>query len=303
MTPEGFLRIEARVLELVAAGETLHAALDQLARAFEERATGMLVSVLLVDGGGRLSHAAAPSLPEDYTRAIDTALGAGVASSGAAAFPARPDVAADIERDPFWADHRQLALRHGLRACWSTPILGLTRRVLGTFAVYYREPRSPTAEELALIDSGVHIARIAIEHHHALEERDRLRAREQEAQNEAETVTAGKDLFLSTLSHELRTPLTAILGWTRLLRIGAAPPSALPHALEVIERNTRLQERLISDLLDVSRIVAGTLRIETVPVDLVAVVEAAVGSLLPAAGARGVTVERTLDAAAGPVLG
>ncbi|MGH7388625.1 MAG: ATP-binding protein [Candidatus Rokuibacteriota bacterium] len=303
MTLEAFLRIEARVLELVAAGEPLPAALDQLARAFEERATGMLVSILLLDAGGGLRHAAAPSLPEAYTHALDAALGGGVGASGAAAFPARSDVVTDIAHDPLWAAHRELALRHGLRACWSTPILGLARRVLGTLTVCYREPRSPTVEELALIDSGVHIARIAIEHHHALQERDRLRAREQEAQREAGAASAGTDLFLATLSHELRTPLTAILGWTRLLRIGAAPPSALPHALEVIERNTRLQERLVNDLLDVSRIVAGTLRIEPLPVDLGAVVEAAVESLRAAAGARGVTVERALDAGAGPVLG
>lgn len=300
----GLLGAEKRVLEMVAGGEPLHTALDELARALEAHAPGMLVSVVMLDAGGRLRHAAAPSLPESYTGAIDGVIvGAGVGSCGTAAALARPVIVADIERDPLWAGHRELALDHGLRACSSTPILGSGRRVLGTLALYYREPRAPTREELRLVDDGAHIAKIAIEHHHALEERDRLLTREQEARFEAEAANAAKDLFLATVSHELRTPLTAILGWTRLLRIGAAPPSALPHALEVIERSTRLQERLINDLLDVSRIVAGKLRIDLAPVDLVAVVEGAVETLLPAAAARGITVERILDPDVGPVLG
>jgi len=296
---QALLGAERRVLELLAAGETLPAALGHLARAVEEQRPDMLVSVLLLDDGG-LRQVAAPSLPETYARMAD---GAADGSAGAAAALARPVVAADIERDPLWAGLREAALGHGLRACSAAPILAGDGRVLGALAAYFREARAPTAAEIELIDDAAHVARVAIEHHRALRERDRLFTREQTARLAAEAANTAKDLFLATLSHELRTPLTAILGWTRLLRIGAAPATVVPHALEVIERNTRLQERLINDLLDISRIVAGKLRIDRTLVDPVEVVAGAIETVLPSAQARGVTVEQALDATAGPVLG
>ena len=112
-----------------------------------------------------------------------------------------------------------------------------------------------------------------------------------------------KDEFLATLSHELRTPLNAILGWTRLLRGRALPPASVDGALEKVERNAQMQARLVDDLLEVSRITTGKLRIEMRPVDLASLVKAAVDSIRPAAEARGVTVERDLPAASLPTAG
>jgi two-component system CheB/CheR fusion protein len=121
---------------------------------------------------------------------------------------------------------------------------------------------------------------------------------------EAEVATRAKDQFLAILSHELRTPLTSMLGWIRVLRTRKRmDPAATARALEVIERNTVLQSRLIEDLLDVSRIVGGTLRLDARPIMVAPAVEAAMAALKPSADAKGVRLESRGDDAAGPVAG
>jgi two-component system CheB/CheR fusion protein len=119
----------------------------------------------------------------------------------------------------------------------------------------------------------------------------------------AETATMAKDRFLAVLSHELRTPLTAMFGWARLLKTQKLDPAAAARAIEVIERNTALQARLIEDLLDVSRIVTGTLHLDARPVMLAPVVGAALAAMQPAADAKGVLLTSALDEGAGPVRG
>jgi PAS domain S-box-containing protein len=122
-----------------------------------------------------------------------------------------------------------------------------------------------------------------------------LLVREQQARAQAEMANRSKDEFLATVSHELRTPLNAILGWTRVLRSGAAPGSdKLQQALEAVERNARTQTQLIEDLLDVSRIVAGKLRVEMRPMDLVRAVREATDAVVAAAQARGLHIELRL---------
>ena len=127
--------------------------------------------------------------------------------------------------------------------------------------------------------------------------------REEAARREAEAANLAKDQFLAVLSHELRTPLNAILGWAQLLaaRTDVAPEQAV-RGLEVIERNARAQTQLIDDLLDISRIVAGKLRLELTRVRLGEVVEAAIAAMSPAAEAKNITVERDLEAAREVVL-
>lgn len=137
----------------------------------------------------------------------------------------------------------------------------------------------------------------------AEEERARLLVREQAARADAEAANRTKDEFLATLSHELRTPLTSILGWVHLLRAGSLPPAAAVSALETIERNAKAQSQLIDDLLDVSRIITGKLRIESVPVEIKSVIEAAVDSVRPAATSKNIKLEMKLDPHVGNVLG
>jgi PAS domain S-box-containing protein len=134
-------------------------------------------------------------------------------------------------------------------------------------------------------------------------EREQLLEAERAARAEAERASRIKDEFLATLSHELRTPLNAIMGWSQLLRSGAATPEDLAQGLEVIQRNCRAQTQLIEDLLDMSRVVTGKLRLDMRPVDLAAVVGAAVDAVRPAAEAKGLRVELDVDPLAPPVRG
>ncbi|MGH8641525.1 MAG: response regulator, partial [Burkholderiales bacterium] len=167
-----------RILELVAAGAPLTDALGGLMLAVESQAPGMLCSILLPDGeGARLRTGAAPSLPEPYNRAVDgVAIGPSEGSCGTAAYRREQVIVADIASDPLWAEYRGLAAQHGLRACWSTPILSRPGDLLGTFANYFREPRGPAPGELELVASAAHIARIALEKRR--DEAEILRAKE-----------------------------------------------------------------------------------------------------------------------------
>jgi diguanylate cyclase (GGDEF)-like protein/PAS domain S-box-containing protein len=160
---------ERRVLQAIAAGVPLERTLEQICRLVEGQHPSALCSVLLVDADGlHLRHGAAPSLPETYCRAADgIPIGPRVGSCGTAAYLNRQVIVTDVETDELWADARPVALEHGLRACWSTPIPGSDQAVLGTFAVYFRTPRSPAPEEIGLIARATDIARIAIERNRA----------------------------------------------------------------------------------------------------------------------------------------
>jgi PAS domain S-box-containing protein len=136
-----------------------------------------------------------------------------------------------------------------------------------------------------------------------LAERDQILASERAARSQAERLSASKDEFLALLSHELRTPLNAILGWTQVLRRGASPSADFEKGLVVIERNVRAQTQLVDDLLDLSRIISGQMRLDVQPVMPYAFVQGAIDSARPAADARGVRLETILDPAAGPVSG
>jgi PAS domain S-box-containing protein len=161
-----------------------------------------------------------------------------------------------------------------------TPLRGADGRVEGVLIV------------VSVVDERVRVER----------EQTRLLAREQAARAEAEAANRLKDEFLSTVSHELRTPLTSMLGWVQMLRSGRLAPEKRERALETLERNARVQAQLIEDLLDVSRIMSGRLRLEVASVDLVSVVEQALESVRPAADAKGIRLS-VAPGSAGTVLG
>jgi PAS domain S-box-containing protein len=140
--------------------------------------------------------------------------------------------------------------------------------------------------------------RVALE-----EERKQLLESERAARAAAERASRMKDDFLATLSHELRTPLGAILGWSQLLRTGTMDPDNLVKGLETIERNARVQTQLIEDLLDMSRITSGKVRLDIQPVDPATVVEAAIETVGPSAEAKGIAISRVLDPNAGLLSG
>ncbi len=177
------------LLELIAEGAPLELALERIVRMIEEHSGGAaLGSILRLDADGvHLRHGAAPSLPDAYNEAIDgIEIGPSVGSCGTAAFTRATVVVEDIATDPLWADFKELALEHGLRGCWSTPILSAAGDVLGTFAIYARTARGPRPEEQLLVDMATRTAAVAIERKLLEEEREQLLASERDARAAAE---------------------------------------------------------------------------------------------------------------------
>jgi signal transduction histidine kinase/CheY-like chemotaxis protein len=160
---EALLAGEKRIFEMLAKGHSLSAILDDLCRLVEEQASGVLASVLLLEGD-RLRHGGAPSLPKAYTEAIDGGvIGPSAGSCGTAAYRGEQVIVEDIASDALWAACRDVALPHSLRACWSTPIFSSQGKVIATFAMYYREPRRPSARDQQIIEQITHLAGVAIE--------------------------------------------------------------------------------------------------------------------------------------------
>ena len=158
---EDLLTAQGQVLKALSADLPLADMLDAFARTIEGQSGGMLCSILLLDGN-KLRHGAAPSLPDEYNQAIDgLVIGPEVGSCGTAAFAGRQVIVSDIATDPLWANYRQLALKHGLHACWSTPIM-TQGQMLGTFALYYRTPQRPDEHDLYLIDTWAQLVALGI---------------------------------------------------------------------------------------------------------------------------------------------
>ncbi|MEG3191055.1 MULTISPECIES: ATP-binding protein [Novilysobacter] len=298
---EDGLAAEKKVLELMATGAALPDVLETLVRMVEaQSADGMLCSVLVLDEAGECLHrGAAPSLPEPYNAAIDgLRIGTSAGSCGTAAFEDRVVSVDDISNDPLWQDFRALAAEQGLGACTSIPIRASDGRVLGSVAVYYRQPRETSAHDLDLARLASHLGGIVLEKHSVDQRLRQSLQAEQEARSEAERASRMKDDFLATLSHELRTPLNAILGWVGILRLQQeALPAELAQGVDVIERNARAQAQIIQDLLDMSAIISGKVRLDLQNVDLAEIALAAVETARPNADARHVRlVHSTRDA-------
>jgi len=167
--PGALSRLYKTVLEKINAATSLSEVLACLCQFMEKQFPELLCSVLLLDSDGTtLRHGAGPSLPEEYNRCVDgIKIGPNAGSCGTAAYFGKAVVVADIARDPLWNGACHLALQHNLHACWSTPIFSRAGKVLGTFAVYYREPRSPGTQHLHMVECCTHLAGIAIEREQA----------------------------------------------------------------------------------------------------------------------------------------
>ncbi len=156
---------QTRLLEMLATGRALEDVLNALLLTVEGQSEGMLCSVLWFDEKeGKLRHLAAPSLPPDYNKAVDGIdVGPSVGSCGTAAYRGERVLVENTLADPLWADFRDLALKYDLRACWSQPIFSSDGELMGTFAMYYREPRRPSRHDIDVIETMAHLAGIAIE--------------------------------------------------------------------------------------------------------------------------------------------
>lgn len=160
---------------MVAKGESLESTAERLCQEIEQIIPDVVCSLLTVDASGLLHPLAGPSLPESYSQALDgLQIGPKVGSCGAAAYFRKPVAVEDIEHDERWAPYRSLVLPLGFKACWSSPICDGNRRVLGTFAFYYRECRGPNQRERELVKTCLHLCMIALERHERVMERERL---------------------------------------------------------------------------------------------------------------------------------
>ena len=163
MNTETLLTNQNIILEMITASKDLSEILNKIACLIEEASPMWCSFLLLGKDNETLYHAASPSLPKDYCSAIDgVRIGNNVGSCGTAAFLKKPIIVTNIAIDSLWSSYTELAKKHNLSACWSTPILSKEGSVLGTFAMYYPKPRSPTKWDKELIDKATHLASIAI---------------------------------------------------------------------------------------------------------------------------------------------
>lgn len=221
---------------------------------------------------------------------------------------------ADVLDDPRygqWAPHHGMPKGHlPVRSYLAAPVISRTGEVIGglffghssTNVFSERAERSVVAvasQAAIAIDN----ARLYEGEKRAASEREALLEAERAARNEAERMNVMKDEFVATLSHELRTPLNAILGWSQVLSLSDPATSDYREGLEAIERNARVQTQLIDDLLDMSRIISGKIRLDVQWTNLATAVEAAIESVRPSAEAKGIRLRKIIDPHAGPVSG
>ena len=197
-----------------------------------------------------------------------------------------------------------------VRSYLAVPVRSRSGEPIGGLFFGHPEPGVFTERTERLIVGVAAQAGIAIDNarlyeaaQNAAAERQVLLENERIARSEAERMSNVKDEFLATLSHELRTPLNAILGWSHLLRSGGKDRADLLKGLETIERNARIQTQLIEDLLDMSRITSGKLRLDVQSISPVPFIDAAMETVKPAADAKGIRLEKFLDPLAGPIAG
>lgn len=280
---------QSAVMELLASGAPLPVVLDSVVAALEDLMPASRCSILLLDEGGLLRHGSAPSLPAEYSAEIDGLLpGPSAGSCGTAVHLGSPVVAADVALDPRWEQFRHLAARHGLRACWSSPIR-CRERLVGSFAVYHPTPYEPTARDGELLDRFTHLASIAVEHDQAEAEREARRDADV-ARQAAEQANRSKSQFVTALSHELRTPLQSITGFTENLQTLDLSPEQRGDALERIRLASAHILSIVDDVLDLARVDAGAIPIHPSDLDAHEVVEASLAMIQPLAEQRDVAI-------------
>jgi signal transduction histidine kinase len=242
---------EHRVLEAIARGASLEETLKQIVLAVEEQTPPVIGSILLLEADGvHVRHGAAPNLPEGFRRAIDgSTVGPHAGSCGTAIHLKTPVIVPDIAKDALWDDYRETAVRNGLRACWSIPILATDERVLGSFAFYYRSPRTPTPSDLEMTARAARLAAIAIERKRLEEELRALSAHVETALEDERTGIARE------IHDELGQSLTALkmdIAWVQRRTAPGAPPHPPAELAERLAAMAGLTDEIIQQVRKIS---------------------------------------------------
>jgi PAS domain S-box-containing protein len=316
------LRDETAVLELLnrsgsalASTRDLHPLLQEITDAATSisgaRFGAFFYHATDADGDSMILHtlsSGAPASFADFNLARAKALfGAGMCSEGTVR---SNDMLKDPRSDLNPLDHGGLPGWPPVRSYLAVPVALHNGDAIGCLFFGHPEPDMFTERTERIIGGVAAQAAVAIDNarlyeasQQAAAERKVLLDSERQARAEAERTSQMKDEFLATLSHELRTPLTAILGWAQVLRRGSRGEDDLHRGLQTIERNARAQAQLIEDLLDMSSITSGKVQLEMVPLAPAAIAAAAIDTVLPAAEAKHIRVERDFDPAPGMVAG
>lgn len=200
---------------------------------------------------------------------------------------------------PFYGMPRQLNVASYL----SVPVISRSGDVHGALVLGHADEDSFSERDARIVEGVAAQAAVAIDNARLFEASQRAAAENEQLYRQAEESSQLKDEFLATVSHELRNPLNAIQGWAGMLRAGKIPQEGIPKALDTIERNARAQTQLIDDLLDVSRIITGKLRMDVRPTDPSFFIEAAIEAVQPAAEAKGVRIQKVMDTGGASVPG
>ena len=288
---EMLLSGQALILDHLVKRRSLQESLEQVVRFLENQNPGMVCSVLRFDSATQtLCHGAAPSLPDAYNRKLDgIKIGPTVGSCGTAAHRRKRIVVTDIETDPLWAGYRELAATCGLRACWSQPIFSSSNHLLGTFAMYYHEPRGPTQGELRLIEQAAGLAAIAIE-----------RYREEELMRHTERL-ASLGTLAAGIAHEINNPIGGIqlAAQVAVDALARGDADRVRSMLDSISTDTARCARIVRGVLQFGRQSDSTKR----PVRLAEIAETACELTRGYAAKRRATVEFSSGEAGGEVLG
>ena len=247
---ENYLLDQNNILGSLAADKDLQTILNQLCLYVEKYTDGLKSSILVADKSGKYLHyGAAPSLPEKYiekTRKVH--IGNNNGSCGSAAYFKRTIIAEDISKDPRWDKYKEVPLSHGLKSCWSTPVMDTEGQVLGTFALYYHKSRKPLQAELELIKSSANIAALAIN-------KDRAKAELKSYATELERSNKELTDFAYIASHDLQEPLRKISIFSdRVLETKNSFNDNQRGYLERMGKAAGRMRALIEDLLKLSRV-------------------------------------------------
>jgi signal transduction histidine kinase/PAS domain-containing protein len=296
---------KTQALELLARGATLPIVLEAIVAIVENELPDTICSILLLDESRtHLRHGAAPSLPEFYNQAIHgQPIGMGQGTCGTAAYTGKRVIVQDITIHPYWENYRDIANQAGVRSCWSQPITASSGQILGTFAVYHKEPSSPTPEELEIVLGVTSLASITIERKHAeqtiREYAVSLEKRVEQRTAELMYANRAKDEFLANMSHELRTPLNSVLGFSETLLEGVRGPmeERQKQAVELIRASGEHLLGLINDVLDVSKIDAGKFEIRPDVVSVNEICQSSLTFIKQLANKKSITVEYSVQPA------